>query len=102
VTGSLFLTSISFGDHTLHHLFPTVDASKLPHLYPTFLETCKEFNVNFSFLPTKQLVCGMYTQLCSNKPNPEPPRFPRGQPLLPEVIRNMMEEDKDTKSQKGK
>ncbi|KAA0195902.1 hypothetical protein HAZT_HAZT010028 [Hyalella azteca] len=77
------------------------------HAYDTFRSDpdwglCQLDAVRDNFLPAKQLVCGMYTQLCSNKPNPEPPRFPRDQPLLPEVIRNMMEEDKDTKYQKEK
>merc|ERR1712136_593799 len=36
-----------FGDHTLHHLFPAVDASVLKHFYPAFLETMKEFKINY-------------------------------------------------------
>ena len=37
----------TFGDHRLHHLFPTVDHSKLCHLYPVVEETCKQFGVPF-------------------------------------------------------
>ena len=29
--------------HTIHHLFPTVDHSRLKSIYPIFLDTCKEF-----------------------------------------------------------
>ncbi|KAF2360549.1 Fatty acid desaturase domain [Trinorchestia longiramus] len=89
-TGSLFLVAISFGDHTLHHLFPTVDHSKLPHLYPAFLEVCKKFDVNFSFMTQKNLMWGMYTQLCSSHPNPNPPRYTETKPLLPKIVENMI------------
>lgn len=54
VDRNLLLTSVSFGNHALHHLMPTVDHSKLPFLLPTFIETCKEFGIDFNddwFLP---------------------------------------------------
>ena len=38
---SFFLVATTFGHHTLHHLFPTVDHSKLHLLYPILEETCK-------------------------------------------------------------
>ena len=47
VDKSLLLTSVSFGNHALHHLFPTVDHSKLPFLQSVYLQTCKEFGINF-------------------------------------------------------
>ena len=43
VDKSIYLSSISYGMHCLHHLFPTVDQSKLPLLVNMFNETCKEF-----------------------------------------------------------
>lgn len=45
---NLFLATTSFGNHALHHLFPTVDHSKLPLLLPTYIETCKEFGIVFN------------------------------------------------------
>ncbi|KAK5641847.1 hypothetical protein RI129_010394 [Pyrocoelia pectoralis] len=45
VTGNKFLVLISFGDHALHHLFPTLDHGLLHHLYPIVEETLKEFNI---------------------------------------------------------
>jgi hypothetical protein len=45
---SLFLTSVTFGNHILHHLLPTVDHSKLPLVRDVFLKTCKEFSVDFN------------------------------------------------------
>ena len=47
VYNSLFLTSTTFGNHALHHLLPTVDHSKLPLVWPTYVETCKEFGIDF-------------------------------------------------------
>ena len=38
---SLFLSATTFGNHVLHHLFPTVDHSKLDLLWPPFSETWK-------------------------------------------------------------
>ncbi len=38
--GSLLLGATSFGDHLLHHLFPTVDHSKLALLYPALQVGC--------------------------------------------------------------
>nr|XP_053632245.1 cytochrome b5-related protein-like isoform X1 [Cherax quadricarinatus] len=75
VTGNLFLVSISFGDHSLHHLFPTVDHSKLPYIYPVFMETCKEFGVPFKFMRTSELIIGKYLQLAKNTPNVNPPGY---------------------------
>ncbi|KAA0195901.1 hypothetical protein HAZT_HAZT010026 [Hyalella azteca] len=95
VTGSLFLVAISFGDHSLHHLFPTVDHSKLPYLYPALIETCEEFNLNFSFVKQKELILGMYLQICSANPNPKPPGFPQIKPLIPEVVQKMIHKKKN-------
>lgn len=88
VTGSLFLVSIAFGDHTLHHLFPTVDHSKLPLLYPAFLETCKQFDQNYTFLRLGYLWKGLYTQMLSCEPNKKKPGYPKKREVLlaPSVI----------------
>ncbi|CAG0895921.1 unnamed protein product, partial [Darwinula stevensoni] len=48
VMGIPWLAGITFGDHILHHLFPTVDAFRLPALYPVLEETCREFHVQFN------------------------------------------------------
>lgn len=45
VDASLYLSAVSYGTHTLHHLFPTVDHSKLHLLTGVFEQTCKEFIV---------------------------------------------------------
>jgi fatty acid desaturase len=38
---SLFFVVATFGNHALHHLFPTVDHSKLDVLYPVLIKTCR-------------------------------------------------------------
>ncbi|XP_053694354.1 cytochrome b5-related protein-like [Sabethes cyaneus] len=43
VKGSHFAVLTSFGDHCLHHMFPTMDHGVLPQLYPIFFQICEEF-----------------------------------------------------------
>lgn len=38
-----FLSLTNFGDHCLHHLFPTLDHGILHQLYDIFFETLAEF-----------------------------------------------------------
>ncbi|XP_052863972.1 cytochrome b5-related protein-like [Anopheles cruzii] len=45
VTGSLLKVLTTFGDHHLHHMFPTLDHAIFPQLNDVFVETCREFNV---------------------------------------------------------
>lgn len=61
--GSLFLTLTHFGDHALHHLFPTIDHALLPELYPTFYETCEEFQTVLSEGPWYEHIIGQHKQL---------------------------------------
>lgn len=42
---NLFVSLTHFGDHVLHHLFPSLDHSVLPHLRETLIDTCIEFEV---------------------------------------------------------
>ena len=43
---NLFISLTTFGNHLMHHIFPTLDHAFLPHMSEAFLETCKEFNVD--------------------------------------------------------
>ncbi|XP_050077689.1 cytochrome b5-related protein-like [Anopheles maculipalpis] len=45
VEGSLVKVLTTFGEHYLHHLFPTLDHAILPQLNGVFLATCDEFDV---------------------------------------------------------
>lgn len=68
ITGSHFLVLTNFGDHALHHLFPTIDHGQLEHLYPVFLETCQEFGIEWTMMTQMDLVKGQYMQLARVKP----------------------------------
>lgn len=74
INGSHFLVLTNFGDHALHHLFPTIDHGYLQHLYPVFLETCKEFGVEWKQASQMELVKGQYRQLAKILPNRRAPK----------------------------
>lgn len=46
VNSTLFTSSTMFGDHALHHLFPTVDASRLYILRDVLKQTCLDFGLD--------------------------------------------------------
>lgn len=56
-----------FGNHTLHHMFPTLDNSLLPQLNELFLDTCREFEIQLRELPMWPLVVGQFQQLQRTK-----------------------------------
>jgi fatty acid desaturase len=41
---SLAFNLTHFGDHVMHHMFPSVDQAFLPQLRDLFIETCNEFD----------------------------------------------------------
>lgn len=47
INDNFFKVMTFFGDHALHHLFPTLDHALLSHLYPVFLKHCEEFRANY-------------------------------------------------------
>lgn len=66
--GNQFLVLTHFGDHALHHLFPTLDHGLLPQLNEIFLETCQEFEIELREKPWYQLIEGQFKQLARTKP----------------------------------
>lgn len=65
---SHFITLITFGHHTLHHLFPTLDHGLLPQLHEVFIETCKDFEIELREYPWWPLIVGQFQQLLRDKP----------------------------------
>ena len=57
-SSSLLLSATTFGNHALHHLFPTVDHSKLDALYPAFLQTCREFAFDYQYMEGTEMLVG--------------------------------------------
>jgi len=68
--GGFLFSAASFGDHLIHHFFPTVDHSKLHLLYPALEETCKEFAVRTpKFGNVSVFAKEMHLQLARSRPN---------------------------------
>lgn len=42
---SLFKSITRFGDHAVHHLFPTLDHAELKYIYPILQEHCDKFEM---------------------------------------------------------
>lgn len=73
VRDNIYLVLISYGDHMLHHLLPSLDHCLLNQLYPILEKTCKEFGLNFTIYKTAwSLMVGQYRQLIRNTPNKVP------------------------------
>lgn len=68
----ILLTLTHFGDHALHHLFPTIDHIHLPELQPLLLETCKEFEAVCRECRWWELIKGQFCQLGRTEVNPVP------------------------------
>jgi fatty acid desaturase len=57
----------TFGQHVLHHMFPTFDHAILPQLREILFETCKEFEADLCIYPWYQLLIGQFKQLTRTK-----------------------------------
>lgn len=69
INESFFKVMTFFGDHTLHHLFPTVDHAYLSHLYPIFLKNCEKFRANFRLTNSLDLFIGQLRMGAKVDPN---------------------------------
>ncbi|CRK93345.1 CLUMA_CG006886, isoform A [Clunio marinus] len=68
VKQSQFWTLVTFGHHTLHHMFPTLDHGVLPQLHDTFIDTCKEFQLELREYSWWPLIVGQFEQLQRTEP----------------------------------
>lgn len=73
ISGSHFLVLTNFGDHCLHHLFPTLDHGYLELLYPTFTEVMDRFDINLRMVSQWDTIKGSFQQLVRVTPNNAPP-----------------------------
>lgn len=71
--GSHFLVLTHFGDHILHHLFPTVDHGVLKQLYPILFKTLEEFGEEAREQSFLSHLIGQTHQLNRTKANTVPP-----------------------------
>lgn len=65
---SKFIGLTNFGDHSIHHLFPTLDHGYLSQLYDVFSDVCKEFKIKEREEPWRNLILGQFQQLTKQKP----------------------------------
>lgn len=75
INSSPLLVITHFGDHALHHLFPTIDHGKLKYLYPTFIKTCEEFGVEWRCTSQIETTRGQYLQLARDVNETQPKRM---------------------------
>lgn len=78
VMGSHLLSLLTFGDHAVHHLFPTLDQAVLESLYPVIGETLKQFNLNLRMTNHHDMIFGYFKRLAIDKPNVNPPDLLKG------------------------
>ncbi|XP_047528788.1 cytochrome b5-related protein-like [Vanessa atalanta] len=58
INGNTFAVMTLFGDHALHHMFPTLDHSILKYLHPIFIEFSEKYQTNYRASTQFQLVIG--------------------------------------------
>ncbi|BFF94378.1 cytochrome b5-related protein [Drosophila madeirensis] len=73
VKWSHLLVLTHFGDHALHHLFPTLDHGVLRHLYPELNQTMQEFDGELREMNHWGHIKGQTQQLLRMEANPVPP-----------------------------
>lgn len=69
INGNYFLVLTNFGEHGLHHLFPTLDHAVLEKLWPVFEKTMNQFNIKLRINSQLELVKGQFQQLARDIPN---------------------------------
>ncbi|VVC31441.1 Cytochrome b5-like heme/steroid binding domain,Fatty acid desaturase domain [Cinara cedri] len=69
---NIFFQLVTFGDHTLHHLFPSLDQSLIPLVQNIFEDTCKEFGMDVSQKSVMSIMHGQFKQLVRLTPRHKP------------------------------
>ncbi|KAL4707934.1 hypothetical protein ACJJTC_013725 [Scirpophaga incertulas] len=64
-----FRSLTRFGDHALHHFFPTLDHAELKYLYPIFLEHCKKYETQLRSTTFYGALMSKSKQLVRNRPH---------------------------------
>ncbi|GBP19624.1 Cytochrome b5-related protein [Eumeta japonica] len=67
--GDHFKSLTRFGDHCLHHLFPTLDHAELKYIYPTLLEHCEKFESQLRTTTFYRSIVEKSKQLARKTPN---------------------------------
>lgn len=64
-----FKSLTRFGDHALHHLFPTLDDAELKTLYPTLLSHCEIYKTELRTNTFYEALLSQAKQLARKGPN---------------------------------
>ncbi|XP_026321816.1 cytochrome b5-related protein-like isoform X2 [Hyposmocoma kahamanoa] len=67
--GNHFKSITRFGDHALHHLFPTLDHAELKYLYPTLIEHCEKFETHLRTNTFYEALISHSKQIIRKRPN---------------------------------
>lgn len=73
IKGSQFMVLTNFGDHALHHLFPTLDHGILPQFYPILTKTLEDFREELRECTFLEQIIGQNKQLLRTEANPVAP-----------------------------
>ncbi|XP_055706560.1 cytochrome b5-related protein-like isoform X2 [Phlebotomus papatasi] len=71
INRSHFFTLTVFGQHILHHMFPTLDHGILDKLQPEFVQTLKDFEYDFRECSWFEHIIEQHKQLARIKPRTE-------------------------------
>lgn len=63
VNENLAISISTFGNHLLHHFFPSLDHALLPQLRPILEETCNEFGIQLREFSTLDSMKAQFQQL---------------------------------------
>ncbi|KAK4879280.1 hypothetical protein RN001_007426 [Aquatica leii] len=63
IQGSHFFGMVLFGDHAIHHLFPSLDHGLLEHLYPVVEKTLQQFNLSIRVSSSLDMIRGYFLLL---------------------------------------
>lgn len=69
ISGNKFIGLVVFGEHVLHHFFPTIDFYYLQELMPIYYKTLDDFGVPHKLEPFAEVVLGAFKQLARNTVN---------------------------------
>lgn len=58
INGNVFAVMTLFGDHALHHMFPTLDHGLLKYLHPIFIDLCEKYQANYRVSTQFKMVLG--------------------------------------------
>lgn len=69
INSNYWLVLTNFGEHGLHHFFPTLDHAILQKIMPVFEKTAKQFGIELRLNSQIEMIKGQFQQLARVEPN---------------------------------